>query len=71
MQPHTIKPETRPDNSFLTRPQGAEYLAISQRKLDQLVASGEIPRVKIGACVRFDRADLQAFANSKKEGGER
>jgi excisionase family DNA binding protein len=60
-----------PTNPLLTRPKAAEFLAISQRKLDQLAASGEIPRVRIDACVRFDRADLQAFANSKKEGGER
>ena len=55
---------------FLTRREAADYLAISQRKLDQLAASGKLPRVKIDSCVRFDVADLHAFAAAQKEGGE-
>lgn len=56
--------------ALLTRKQAAEYLAISQRKLDQLAAAGRIKKIKIDSCVRFDVADLQAFANAQKEGGD-
>ncbi len=56
-------------NHLLTRREAAAFLAISQRKLDQLTASGALPRVRIGSCVRFDVIDLQSFANSQKVGG--
>jgi len=49
-----------------SRREAATYLAISQRKLDELTASGELPRVKIGSCVRFEQADLDAFIASQK-----
>ncbi|QDS97702.1 helix-turn-helix transcriptional regulator [Adhaeretor mobilis] len=44
---------------LLTRPGAKAYLAVSQRKLDSLVAAGEIPVIRIGTCVRFDPADLE------------
>jgi hypothetical protein len=55
---------------FLNRREASVYLAISQRKLDQLTASGELKRFKIDACIRFDVDDLRAFADARKEGGE-
>ena len=51
---------------LLSRRDAAAYLAISRRKLDQLVADGDLPRVKIGSCVRFERADLDGFIESRK-----
>ncbi len=41
---------------LLSRRDAAAYLAISPRKLDQLTADGDLPRVKIGSCVRFEQA---------------
>ena len=62
-----ISPEsTAAPSHLLTRPKAAAYLAISERKLDQLVASGELNRVKIDACVRFDPDDLDAFIEQHK-----
>jgi len=51
---------------LLTRRQAAAFLAISPRKLDSLVAGGDLPRIKIGSCVRFDRADLDVFIAAQK-----
>ncbi len=51
---------------LLTRQEAAAYLVISQRKLDQLVADGDLSRVKIGSCVRFERTDLDAFIAAQK-----
>ena len=56
--------------SLFSRADAARYLAISVRKLDQLAASGKLPRVKIDACVRFLAADLDAFIEAQKQGGE-
>ena len=46
----------------------AQLLAIGQRTLWELTAPrGPIPAVKIGRCVRFDRRDLIAFIDARKE----
>ena len=57
---------TSNSSHLLSRREAAIYLAISQRKLDQLVADGDLPRVKIGSCVRFERSDLDAFIAAQK-----
>jgi len=51
---------------LLSRREASQYLAISPRKLDSLVADGDLPRVKIGSCVRFERADLEAYVAAQK-----
>lgn len=51
---------------LLNRREAAAYLRISQRKLDALAASNSIQRVKIDACVRFDRQDLDNFIAARK-----
>lgn len=55
-----------PTRHLLTRREASEYLAISPRKLDSLVADGELPRVKIGTSVRFEQSDLDAFIAAQK-----
>lgn len=55
--------------TLLTRAEASRFLSLSPRKLDQLAANGELPRVKIGAAVRFDPADLEAFVAAAKQGG--
>ncbi len=57
---------TSNSNHLLSRREASSYLAISPRKLDQLVADGDLPRVKIGSCVRFERSDLDAFIAARK-----
>jgi excisionase family DNA binding protein len=52
--------------ALLTRAEASRFLSLSPRKLDQLAANGELPRVKIGAAVRFDPADLEAFVAAAK-----
>ena len=49
--------------------QAAESLAISPRKLWALTASGEIPHVRIGRCVRYDFADLQQWIADHRRRG--
>ena len=60
------KMQTTNYSHLLNRREAAAYLTISQRKLDSLVDSGEILRVKIGTCVRFDLADLIRFVEERK-----
>ncbi len=55
-----------PNAPLLTRQSAAKVLAISARKLDQLVADGKLRRIKIGASVRFLLSDLQAFIEAAR-----
>ena len=48
---------------LLTPQQAAKALAISPRKLWAMTASGEIPHVRLGRCVRYPIEDLQRFIN--------
>lgn len=61
---------------LLTRIEAAEALAISARKLDMLVASGDLQSVRIGRSVRFRPSALELFVearesrmNPRKKGG--
>ena len=38
---------------LLTRREAAAYLSVSQRKLDQLAADGDLPKIKLGSCVQI------------------
>ena len=53
---------------LMTRQEAADYLRLSLRKLDDLTASGDIRRVKIGerqrARVLFREVDLQTFVEA-------
>ena len=64
----TCSAATAVPNRLLTRREASAFLAISQRKLDQLTASGELRRLKFSACVRFDLKDLNTFIAAAKEG---
>jgi excisionase family DNA binding protein len=46
---------------LLTPKQAAEALAISQRKLWSMTASGEVPHVRLGRCVRYPLIHLQVW----------
>jgi excisionase family DNA binding protein len=55
---------------LLTPKQTSEALAISPRKLWGMTASGEIPHIRCGRCVRYPVVDLQRWIESCKEGEE-
>ena len=55
---------------LLTPRQAAEALAISQRKLWSMTASGEIPHVRIGRSVRYPVDDLRDWIDQQKKGGD-
>ena len=63
-------PSARPGSLLLTPQQAAETLAISPRKLWGMTASGEIPHVRLGRCVRYPLADLQRWVDEHKNGGD-
>ena len=54
---------------LLTPQQAAETLAISPRKLWGMTASGEIPHIRLGRCVRYPIDDLQRWIDERKKGG--
>ena len=55
---------------LLTPAQGSEAPAISPRKLWGMTASGKVPHIKIGRCVRYPIDDLQRWIDAKKKGGD-
>jgi len=51
---------------LLTVKDAAAYLAISERKLWDMSKAGEIPVVRLGRAVRYDRSDLDSFIQRAK-----
>lgn len=49
------------------RKEAAEYLNISLRKVDTMVARGELPVVRFGRSVRFVPDAVRAFVRRKAE----
>jgi excisionase family DNA binding protein len=54
---------------LLTPKRAATALSISERKLWSLTASGEIPHVRIGRCVRYPVEELRNWIASQQQGG--
>lgn len=48
-----------------TRDEAAAHLRVSVRKIDYMIATGELRAVKIGARVLLRLNDLSAFINQK------
>ncbi len=48
-------------NEILTIPEVARYLKLSKSKVYGLVATGEIPHIRIGRNVRIREADLEKW----------
>lgn len=55
---------------LLDPPQAAAALSISERKLWELKADGEIPHLKIGSLVRYPVDGLKAWIAAQSKGGE-
>ena len=63
-------PNDRTDQLLLTSRQAAQALQISERKLWSMKASGEIPHVLLGRCVRYPVADLRQWIDERMKGGK-
>jgi excisionase family DNA binding protein len=60
---HDMTPKSRPEN--MTTTEAADHLNVKPSTLEQWRWQGKGPRfVKMGRCVRYRRADLDAFAES-------
>lgn len=55
---------------LLTSREAAAALSISPRTLWSLTAAGEIPVVRINRLVRYSPADLEAFAQKRRDGSK-
>jgi excisionase family DNA binding protein len=53
---------------LLTREEAAEFIGFSLRKIDQLVAAGELKPRRIGESVRFSVSELVRFASIEVNG---
>lgn len=51
---------------FMDYRQAAEHLKLSKTTLQQYVSAGRIPHYKIGAAVRFERTEMDAWMASKR-----
>jgi len=66
---HDPMTEEAPVKLLLTPRQAAAALQLSERTLWELTRRGEIKRIKINSCVRYDVKDLEAFIEGKKREG--
>jgi excisionase family DNA binding protein len=58
------------DDGLLTVPQAARLLASSRSTLYQLMTSGQLPFVKVGASRRISRRALLAYVERHTVGGQ-
>lgn len=65
---HNETPNGTPEALLLTAAEAAKLLAIGARTLWRLTDDGEIPVVRIGRAVRYDRRDLLAWIDRAKRG---
>ena len=59
------------EKGLLKTREAAKWLAVSDRTLFSLKATGEIPHVRIGRSVRYAVDDLQKWISKKTEGSVR
>jgi excisionase family DNA binding protein len=62
--------ETEPrcvDNNHVTRKQLASLYAVSLRTVDEWMARGWIPHLKLGKCCRFSLTEVDAALRSRFE----
>lgn len=58
-------PENKDERGLLTRFDLKQKLSVGLRTVDQLLADGEIPVVRIGSSIRIRPADLDAFCEAR------
>jgi excisionase family DNA binding protein len=52
-----MKTETL-ESQYLTKQDAADYLKVSKRTIDNLMASGSLPFIKLGRIVRFPKSAI-------------
>ena len=55
---------------LLTKKDVEDLLAMKERTINNLMANGELPYIKIGKSVRFDPKDVEEFVARQKRTGE-
>lgn len=58
----------RRSDRLLSREEAARYLAISERHLWAITASGDLPCIKVGRSVRYAIDDLNGYIDSRRTG---
>ena len=53
---------------LLTIPEVAEFLAVSEQTVRRMVRARQLPCLRIGIQLRFDRADLLRWTSARKGG---
>ena len=64
--PNAAANQPLPLQPLLTKRQAADLLGCCPRTIDNLVAAGKLPVVKIGASARFDTDDLRRYIAAQK-----
>ena len=62
----------KPDENalhYLTYPQAAALLQMSERKLADMKKHGKVPYIQLGKSIRFGRADLVRWLQEQTRGG--
>lgn len=62
----SISPITDPDR-LLSFEEGRQFLGLGERKTWELVASGDLPHLRIGRLIRFRRAALVAWCEDREQ----
>ncbi|WP_369335599.1 helix-turn-helix domain-containing protein [Luteolibacter arcticus] len=57
------------NKQLLTRQEAAESLSVSIRKLDLLIAAGDLPAVRIGAAVRVRPSAIDYLIEARESRG--
>lgn len=60
--------QAAPQSALLDRRGAAKELGVSESTIDAAVKAGELIAVRIGSSVRFRRADLDAYVDSRTVG---
>jgi len=54
------------DAGLLTKAEAAGWLKISTRQVDNYLASGDLPAVRLGRSVRFRPSSLKSFSEARE-----
>ncbi len=58
------------DKPLLTRSEAAKALAVSVRKVDYLIAAGELPVVRMGRTIRIRPSAIEYFVEAREQYGK-
>ena len=61
--------EGAPQRLLLRIPEAAETLAIGRTKIYELIATGELPTIRVGRAVRISVSTLQKWVENREQQG--